>query len=269
MTTGVGATLFALEAAACLEEAGVFFGVFLYNRQEGQKTPTLHSAARSGMLCLCMEMRFSSSVHPADIRSVLSESAMELAHRAAVTAMGPPMLYYQTDKLLRQDSHHLPACVTHHGLCFGEFADQFSAGGTLQAFGSVEKALHIMRQKELGLAEFVAGRRIFLVQHSRMQCDSPVRQGVGPARIREGSAPIRPDRTRSVRPAADGGSWPSVSDSASAAGRRKGQGQRSPGARRHAPCGGVVSGSVGAGRRRSDCDRRRWQRLSVGHPAQC
>ncbi|AZQ32391.1 glycosyltransferase [Streptomyces cyaneochromogenes] len=199
MASRVGATSFMLEAAACLEEAGVFAGVILYKRQEGLETPTLHPVIRNGMPC--MEMRFHFSMPPEEIRSALAVAAMKLASEA--TAAGPPMLYYQTDTLLRYHPRHLPACVTHHGPFFSDFADQFSTDGAFQAFGSAEKALHIMRQQELGLAELVAGKHLFVIQHSRMQRNYLVDQGVSPAHIREVSPPIDPVSIRTARPPAE------------------------------------------------------------------
>ncbi|NJQ00268.1 glycosyltransferase [Streptomyces zingiberis] len=201
MAAPVGATSFALEAAACLEEAGAFSGFILYSRQEGQRTPTLHSVTRDGLPCLVM--RFNFSMHPADIRSALSSAAMELTRRATDTATGPPMLYYQTDTLLGYHPSHLPACVTHHGPFFDDFAEQFSEDDTFQAFGNPEKALHIMRRQELGLAELLAARHIFVIQHSRMQRDYLVGRGMDPARMREVSPPIGPEKDRSTRPAAE------------------------------------------------------------------
>ncbi|AJE80962.1 hypothetical protein SLNWT_0586 [Streptomyces albus] len=194
----VGATSFALEAAACLEEAGVFSGVILYKRQEGQRTPTLHPVTRNGMPCV--EMRFNFSMPTGELCRALRRAAEELTHRAAATATGPPMLYYQTDTLLRYHPRDLPACVTHHGPFFDDFADRFSTQDTFQAFGSAEKALHLMRQQERGLLELVAARHIFVMQHSRMQRDYLVGQGMDPARMREVSPPIRPEKVPSVRP---------------------------------------------------------------------
>ncbi|BFP52499.1 hypothetical protein SCMC78_23060 [Streptomyces sp. CMC78] len=187
----VGATSFALDVMRCLRDAGAFAGVLLYRRKEGLTEPVLRRERKEGVACQVLEFNF--AMPEESVRGVVSEAVETIGAEFGATT--PPMLYFQTDTLLRYTPEGVPACVTHHGPFYEDFAHHFSPAAAAEAFGSAQNALHFRDQQQVNLAELASRKDLFVIQHSRIQRTHLVERGVEEDRIREISPPVPVART--------------------------------------------------------------------------
>lgn len=178
----VGATSFTLNVIECLQSVRVPVGLILYSRQPGLPGPAVQSVIRNNKECVILGFDF--TMDDAQVQSVIASAASLLT--ASCQAAGTPMLYYQTDTLLRFHPHDLPACVTHHA----PFLEEFSSNTAAIAFGGPDKALHFMNQQKAGLRELLMRENIFVIQHSRVQGSYLLKKGVSEKRIFPVSPPV-------------------------------------------------------------------------------
>ena len=181
----VGATSFAFSAMQVLIKAGLLKGVILYHREERTLSPTLILERREGILCAIVNFNFTMTV--VTVQSILAAAATALGNRTG----DPCMLYYQTDTLLSYHPTWIPCCVTHHGPFYNDLTEYFSCQSVATAFGDDEKAFHLQRQQELGICYIKFNSNSFVLQHSRLQRDYLLRNGIDQSRIRKLSPPIQ------------------------------------------------------------------------------
>ncbi|KAF7892916.1 uncharacterized protein EAF02_000454 [Botrytis sinoallii] len=157
----VGATAFALQVIRVLEDAGLFGGVILYDRQD-------HLAAPVVTAC---DKRF----------NTMRQVVFQFWHEHCASP---------TDTLLRYHPKRLPYCVTHHGPFYGDFTRHFTEGLAAIAYGSENKASHLAGTQEEGLRHLKASDHAYVLQHSNKQGDYLMERGIDPARIRALNPPI-------------------------------------------------------------------------------
>lgn len=194
----VGATAFALQVARVLDDAGLFGGVILYDRQDHLMTPIVQLVTRDFTPRVKLSFNFNMSIK--EVRYALYVAAALLA---ANPESLPPMLYYQTDTLLKYHPKRLPYCVTHHGPFYGDFTQHFTRDLASIAYGSEDKAAHLEGSQEEGLRQLKAYDRAYVLQHSNKQGEYLMERGVDPARIRALNPPIHSMRISSHHRIAD------------------------------------------------------------------
>ncbi|QSZ28523.1 hypothetical protein DSL72_003021 [Monilinia vaccinii-corymbosi] len=182
----VGATAFALQVVRVLEDAGVFGGVILYDRQDHLAAPIVRLVTRD--LTPCVKLSFNFGMSTVQVRYALYASTALLV--AAFSQSLPPMLYYQTDTLLKYHPRGLPYCVTHHGPFYGDFTRHFTRDLAAIAYGSEDKASHLEATQEEGLRHLKACDRAYVLQHSNKQGEYLMERGIDPARVRALNPPI-------------------------------------------------------------------------------
>ena len=182
----VGATAFALQVIRVLEGAGLFCGVILYDRQSHLAAPVVQLVTRDSTPCVKLSFNF--GMNTVQVRYALCAATALLM--AKFSNILPPMLYYQTDTLLRYHPKRLPYCVTHHGPFYDDFTRHFTKGLAAVAYGSENKASHLAVTQEEGLRYLKASDRAYVLQHSKKQGDYLIERGIDPARIRALNPPI-------------------------------------------------------------------------------
>ncbi|KAK6614207.1 hypothetical protein H4I96_00528 [Botrytis cinerea] len=163
----VGATAFALQVIRVLEGAGLFCGVILYDRQSHLAAPVVQLVTRDSTPCVKLSFNF--GMNTVQVRYALCAATALLM--AKFSNILPPMLYYQTDTLLRYHPKRLPYCVTHHGPFYDDFTRHFTKGLAAVAYGSENKASHLAVTQEEGLRYLKASDRAYVLQHSKKQGD--------------------------------------------------------------------------------------------------
>ncbi|PQE25257.1 glycosyl transferase group 1 protein [Rutstroemia sp. NJR-2017a WRK4] len=191
----VGATAFALQVARAFDHAGLFAGVILYERLDHLKAPIVQLIPRDSTPCVKLSFHFDMST--TQVRYALDAAAALLVATFAEEIM--PMLYYQTDTLLKYHPKRLPYCVTHHGPFYGDFTRHFTRDLAAVAYGSEEKAAHLERTQEEGLRHLKACDHAYVLQHSYRQGEYLMERGVDPARMRALNPPIHSMRVTSHR----------------------------------------------------------------------
>ena len=181
----VGATSFTFSIMRVLSKAGLLRGMILYHRQEGILAPSFTLERREGVLCAILSFNFAMTA--VEVQNMIAAATEALGNQPAE----PCMLYYQTDTLLSYHPTWLPCCVTHHGPFYNDFTQHFSPHLAAVAFGSDEKARHLQRQQELGIRYIKLNENAFVLQHSRLQRDHLLRNGIDQSRIRKLSPPIQ------------------------------------------------------------------------------
>lgn len=182
----VGATAFALQVVRVLEDAGLFGGVILYDRQDHLAAPIVQLVTRDSTPCVKLSFNF-------DMNTVQVRYALYAATALLVATFSeslPPMLYYQTDTLLKYHPRRLPYCVTHHGPFYGDFTRHFTRDLAAVAYGSANKALHLEASQEDGLRHLKASDHAYVLQHSNKQGEYLMERGIDPTRIRALNPPI-------------------------------------------------------------------------------
>ncbi|KAA8576385.1 hypothetical protein MFRU_009g02610 [Monilinia fructicola] len=182
----VGATAFALQVVRVLEDAGLFGGVILYDRQDHLAAPIVKLVTRD--LTPCVKLSFNFGMSIVQVRYALYAATLLLAAKFSDSL--PPMLYYQTDTLLKYHPKRLPYCVTHHGPFYGDFTRHFTRDLAAIAYGSEDKASHLEATQEEGLRHLKACDRAYVLQHSNKQGEYLIERGIDPARIRALNPPI-------------------------------------------------------------------------------
>ena len=181
----VGATSFTFSVMRVLSKAGLLRGLILYHRQEKILAPSFALERRDGVLCAILSFNFTMTA--VDVQNTIAAAAKALGNQPA----DPCMLYYQTDTLLNYHPTWVPCCVTHHGPFYNDFTQHFSPRLAAVAFGSDEKARHLQRQQELGIRYIRLNGNAFVLQHSQLQRNHLLRNGVDQSRIRKLSPPIQ------------------------------------------------------------------------------
>ncbi|KAH8712034.1 hypothetical protein GQ44DRAFT_742696 [Phaeosphaeriaceae sp. PMI808] len=123
----VGATAFAMSAIQVLRQV-IFRGVILYKRQEGLQQPFISTEVRNSVLCATISFNFAMET------GLLKEAISTISKLLVCNDESPPMLYYQTDTLLRYHLDNLPLCVIHHAPFYEDFVHQFSDKSASIAF---------------------------------------------------------------------------------------------------------------------------------------
>lgn len=182
----VGATAFALQVIRVLEDAGLFGGVILYDRQDHLVAPVVQLMTKDSTPCV--KLSFSFSMNTVQVRYALYASTALLV--ATFSESLTPMLYYQTDTLLRYHPKRLPYCVTHHGPFYGDFTRHFTRDLAAIAYGSENKASHLEATQEEGLRHLKASDRAYVLQHSNKQGEYLMERGIDAMRIRAVNPPI-------------------------------------------------------------------------------
>ncbi|KAJ8070613.1 hypothetical protein OCU04_000986 [Sclerotinia nivalis] len=182
----VGATAFALQVVRVLEDAGLFGGVILYDRQDHLVAPVVQLMTKDSTPCVKLSFNF--SMNTVQVRYALYASTALLV--ATFSESLPPMLYYQTDTLLRYHPKRLPYCVTHHGPFYGDFTRHFTRDLAAIAYGSENKASHLEATQEEGLRHLKASDRAYVLQHSNKQGEYLMERGIDAMRIRALNPPI-------------------------------------------------------------------------------
>ncbi|KAF2824531.1 hypothetical protein CC86DRAFT_421097 [Ophiobolus disseminans] len=132
-----GATAFAMSAIQVLKQARLFRGIILYKRQEDIQQPTIAMETRNLVLCATISLNFEMQTR------LLKDAIATTSDLLACNDTLPPMLYCQTDTLLRYHPDHLPLCVTHHAPFYEDFARHTSDELAGTAFGTDQKAQHL------------------------------------------------------------------------------------------------------------------------------
>ena len=181
----VGATSFTFSVMRVLSKAGLLRGLILYQREERILTPSFILERRDGVLCAILSFNFTMAA--VDVQNTIAAAVNSLRNQS----VDPCMLYYQTDTLLSYHPVWLPCCVTHHGPFYNDFTRHFSPQLAAMAFGSDEKARHLQRQQDLGIRYLKLNGNAFVLQHSQLQRDHLLRNGIDRSRIRKLSPPIQ------------------------------------------------------------------------------
>lgn len=190
----VGATSFALNVVRVLADAGLLAGAILYRRCDRSTVPRLHRTVRNGISCLVLEFNFR-----------MEAESISRALAIAIARLGRscrrPMVYYQTDIMLRFHPAGFAACVTHHGPFYGDFARHYSRAAAGAAFGGREKAAHIAAYQESAIDRLLMDGTLMVIQHSRLQRRYLTLRGVPEERIIEITPPIALAETTRSPPA--------------------------------------------------------------------
>jgi glycosyltransferase involved in cell wall biosynthesis len=184
----VGAASFALDVIEGLRSANIPVTMVLYRRKAGLRTPRMEPIVRNNIRCV--EIWFDFDMDDSQVQSIIASAAMHLVPIDRDSR--PPILYYQTDTLLRFHPPYLPACVTHHAPFFEDFTNHFSESAACTAFGSAEKAWHLMDQQELGMQVLLKREDIFVIQHSQLQRCHLLKRGISERRIFAVTPPVNP-----------------------------------------------------------------------------
>lgn len=181
----VGATSFAFSVMRVLSKAGLLRGLVLYQREERDSIPSFVLERRDGVLCAILFFNFTMAA--VDVQNTIAAAVNSLGSQS----VDPCMLYYQTDTLLSYHPAWIPCCVTHHGPFYNDFIRRFPPQLAAIAFGSDEKARHLQRQQDLGIRYLKLNGNAFVLQHSHLQRDHLLRNGIDRSRIRKLSPPIQ------------------------------------------------------------------------------
>ena len=181
----VGATSFTFSVMRVLSKAGLLRGLILYQREERILASSFVLERRDGVLCAILSFNFTMAA--VDVQNTIAAAVNALGNQAVDSCM----LYYQTDTLLSYHPAWLPCCVTHHGPFYNDFARRFSPHLAAMAFGSDEKARHLQHQQDLGIRYLKLNDNAFVLQHSQLQREHLLRNGIDRSRIRKLSPPIQ------------------------------------------------------------------------------
>lgn len=180
----VGATSFALSVIECLRKHRLLLGAILYQRDDAIDTPVLEERVMNRVHVVVV--RFNFSMPRAIVRGALTSAIGILGRRAEV----PPVVYYQTDVLLAYHPERYACCVTHHGPFVEDFAARYSVDEAHDAYGGRDKVKHLTQAQRNGIDALRSLRRVHVLQHSELQRDFLVRQGIDDRMISVVSPPI-------------------------------------------------------------------------------
>jgi len=180
----VGATSFALNVIECLRRRRLLLGIVLYQRDESLVEPVLELLALDGRHAVVLRFHFGM---PADrVRRALERA---IAHFGAHLA-APPIVYHQTDTLLAYHPRNFPCCVTHHGPFVADFIARYSEQEAHEAYGGREKVEHLLEVQRQGVQALRDLPQVHVLQHSVLQREVLLRQGLSNDRISVMTPPI-------------------------------------------------------------------------------
>ncbi|AUJ24797.1 MULTISPECIES: glycosyltransferase [Virgibacillus] len=173
-TAKVGATSFTMNVMDCLYKNNRYAGLILYKRDESLTYPVLEEKYIKNHIVITMKFNF-------NIETFLIKNVLEAAISRIMLMSSPfslPIVYYQTDTLLKYHPQHVPCCVTHHGPFVEDFINHYSASESYIAFESKEKACHLTRQQKEGLLALNRKENVFVLQHSELQKNFIMKKGI-------------------------------------------------------------------------------------------
>ncbi|KAH8728871.1 hypothetical protein GQ44DRAFT_737103 [Phaeosphaeriaceae sp. PMI808] len=165
----VGATAFAMSAVQVLRQVELFRG-------EDLQQPMITIEVSNSVLCVTISFNFNMK------EGLLGEAIGKTSELLACNDNILPMLYYQTDTLLRYHPNYLPPCVTHYTPFYKDFTCHFLDELAGIAFGSQQKAQHLHQLK--------ARDNAFVFQHPRVQGRYFNKSGIDKVKIFQHCPPI-------------------------------------------------------------------------------
>ncbi|MDR3191412.1 MAG: glycosyltransferase [Lactobacillaceae bacterium] len=182
----VGASSFTLNIIDCLQKYQTLGGIILYKRDETIQTPTIE--ARPSANCPVLILHFNFGMEHAAVQTAILSAVQTIKSKQQLTL--DPIVYYQTDTLLKYHPTQIPSFITHHGPFARDFIEHYSLTGAVKAYGSKAKVEHLMTSQAEGLVSLKAQQNAYVLQHSRLQKDCLIEYGLAASRIFKMVPPI-------------------------------------------------------------------------------
>ncbi|SDZ56264.1 Glycosyltransferase involved in cell wall bisynthesis [Evansella caseinilytica] len=183
----VGATSFALNVIECLEKQKLLSGIILYKRDESIKVPILDEHQTKGHLIFTL--RFNFNMKPICIKKSIEEALLKMKLKQQIPYY--PIVYYQTDTLMKYHPDYIPSVVTHHGPFVDDFIKHYSFSEACVAYETVEKTKHLIKYQKEGLSSLIKLKNAYVLQHSELQRKYLIASGFNEKKILKITPPIQ------------------------------------------------------------------------------